>query len=121
MGRRPESLHPHLATSEGARLLRELLTTKSRVAIARRLGVDESCVRHWAREVRKPDPDNARRLRELFGIPEVAWFRAPDVDAYAVDDPETTRRAGSGRPVRQRAKGKALKRDGGPPTTTRRR
>jgi transcriptional regulator with XRE-family HTH domain len=66
-------LLPDEATSEGARLLRAILRRQTFGAIARRLGCDESLVRRWAREERRPSRVLRLRAADVLGIPGASW------------------------------------------------
>lgn len=69
-------LLPSEATTEGVRILRELLRRQTSRAVARRVGVPHSTVLRWAREEFRPLlPQRARAVAAL-GIPEAAWDEA---------------------------------------------
>jgi hypothetical protein len=91
--RRRALLPPTEASSDGARRLRELLRKQSFGAIARRLRCDESAVRFYASEARKPNLVMRARIREVLEIPESSWDEAPVADPYATSEPPTRRPA----------------------------
>jgi hypothetical protein len=86
-------LRPTDATNEGSRLLRVLLVRQSFGAIAKRVGCDESAIRHYAHERRKPDRMLRARMHERLGIRDDAWDERPSADLYATSEPETARAA----------------------------
>lgn len=66
-------LLPGEASTLGARLLREILTRQTFGAVARRLGVDESLVRRWAREQDRPSRVHRLRAEGVLGIAATSW------------------------------------------------
>lgn len=89
MGRRAR-LDPSQATTEGQRLLCELLRRNSFGALARKTRLDESAIRHYARGRRTPSFEIRPKLKETLGIPDESWDEPPKPDTYATE-PETKR------------------------------
>lgn len=85
-------LLPQEATTEGVRLLRDLLRRHSFAALARRMRCDEGSVRAWAREESKPGLILRARGVDVLGISERAWDDPRSSDLYAGSEPETTKR-----------------------------
>lgn len=100
-------LRPTDATNEGSRLLRILLLRQSFGALAKKLRCDESAVRNYAHERRKPDRMMRARAAEPppagLGIPDDAWDARPSSDLYASSEPETSRVAPAVPPTTRRA------------------
>jgi hypothetical protein len=71
-------LLPGEASTEGVRRLREILKRQTFGAVARRLSCeglscDESSVREWAREEKRPSRRYRLRAQEVLGIPGSSW------------------------------------------------
>jgi hypothetical protein len=67
------ALRPIEAKTEGVRLLRVILQRQTFGAVARRVGVDDSAVRAWALEIRRPLSVARWRAEEVLSIPFDAW------------------------------------------------
>jgi hypothetical protein len=85
-------LKPDDAPNEGARRVRTLTQRSSYGEIAKRLSVDESAVRLWARGKRRPNTELRRRWRDEYGWDDGIWDEAPTRDSYTGSDPLTTKR-----------------------------